>query len=143
MEWQGIHHIALATKDLEQTIRFYTEKLGMQSSPIYPANPFHGPHAFIHPGDSTTTTALGLHFFEVAEAQIHTHPESLQRLTFIPGALQHIAFALQHEDAGLRMRKQLESHQIEMTTLLNNGPTRSFGFLDNNGIQLEAIWPKL
>ncbi|SEM89291.1 VOC family protein [Paenibacillus sp. OV219] len=140
MEWQGIHHIALTTKDLEETIRFYSEMLGMQSSPIFPANPFHGRHAFIHPG--APATALGLHFFEVADAQIHTHPEALQRLTFIPGAMQHIAFALQDEAAGLLMRNQLESRQIEMTALLSNGPTRSFGFLDNNGIQLEAIWPK-
>ncbi|WP_302847440.1 hypothetical protein [Paenibacillus sp. yr247] len=40
------------------------------------------------------------------------------------------------------MRSRLEDFSVEMTALLSNGPTRSFGFFDNNGIQLEAIWPK-
>jgi catechol 2,3-dioxygenase-like lactoylglutathione lyase family enzyme len=140
MEWHGIHHIAMATRDLEKTIQFYTEVLGMQSSPIHPSNPFHGRHAFIKPGADSET--WGLHFFELADAQIHSHPEALQRLTFIPGALQHIAFALQDEAAGLLMMSRLEGLSVEMTALLSNGPTRSFGFFDNNGIQLEAIWPK-
>src|SRR5262245_7900082 len=113
MTWQGIHHLAVATRDLEQTIRFYTEVLGMKSNDIYPANPFHGRHAFIKPGETAET--WGLHFFESAEAQIHMHPDALRRLTFIPGALQHIAFALPDESAGLQLRQRLESLEIEMT----------------------------
>ena len=36
LPWQELHHIALATSDLEETVRFYTEVLGMQADNIQP-----------------------------------------------------------------------------------------------------------
>ncbi|MFS0724946.1 VOC family protein [Paenibacillus sp. 1P07SE] len=145
--WSGFHHVALVTADLDQTIRFYREVLGMEVSPVYPATPPRGRHCFIKPG---TTDAWGIHFFESADALIHQSDDALRRLAanpqgpdlyrFIPGALQHVAFALPSETAGLALRSQLQRHDVLMTGIYDQGSLRNFIFLDPNGIQLEAAW---
>lgn len=61
---------------------------------------------------------------------------------FLPGALQHIAFALTSEQEGMALRSKLKSCGIVMTDIYDQGPIRNFIFVDNNGIQLEAAWPK-
>ncbi|MFC5470897.1 VOC family protein [Cohnella suwonensis] len=40
--WLGFHHVALVTPDLDATILFYENTLGMHSSPVYPATSQRG-----------------------------------------------------------------------------------------------------
>ncbi|SRR6266498_3022431 len=137
--WRGFHHIAIVTPDLEATIRFYQDALGMQVGDIHPARGGNGRHCFIKPGMNET---WGLHVFEQADAHIFPYPETLARFVFIPGALQHIAFALPDEAAALALRERLHRHNVHMTPIGDLGPIRNTLFLDNNGILLEAAWPK-
>ncbi|WP_165422810.1 VOC family protein [Ktedonosporobacter rubrisoli] len=65
--WQGIDHVALATPDLETTIHFYCDVLGMQAGEIFQARDGKTRHCFIKPGN---TPAQGLHFWEVPDAQL-------------------------------------------------------------------------
>lgn len=37
LQWQGFHHIALVTLDLDATIRFYGDVLEMKAGNVYPA----------------------------------------------------------------------------------------------------------
>jgi len=147
--WRGFHHIALVTADLDATIAFYEQVLGMRAGPVYPATARRGRHCFIKPGD---TDAWGLHFFEYAGAQIPSSAEAIRQLAenreaaalyqFVPGALQHIAFALPSEEEAMALRRRLESHGVPVTDIYDQGSIRDFVFVDNNGIQLEAAWPK-
>lgn len=36
--WMGVHHIAAVTADLDGTLRFYCDILGMQPGPVVPQN---------------------------------------------------------------------------------------------------------
>lgn len=147
--WQGVHHIALVTPDLEATVTFYENVLGMQATPVYPATAQRGRHCFVKPGD---TECWGIHFFENPDARIFESADALRRLSanpqaadlyrFLPGALQHVAFAMRSEQDGLALRRKLASHGVVMTDLYDQGRIRNFIFIDNNGIQLEAAWPK-
>ncbi|CAG7658243.1 VOC family protein [Paenibacillus allorhizosphaerae] len=47
LPWQGIHHIALLTVDLDSTIRFYRNVLGMHTSGIAPSQQGRGRHCLI------------------------------------------------------------------------------------------------
>jgi hypothetical protein len=85
---------------------------------------------------------MGLHVFETAEAQIFPYPDSSQRFVFIPGVLQHIAFALPDEEAALVLQERLKSHGVRTTDINELGPIRNFLFVDNNGTLLEATWPR-
>jgi catechol 2,3-dioxygenase-like lactoylglutathione lyase family enzyme len=135
--WQGIHHIALSTPNLDDTITFYRDILGMKFLFIAPASDMHGRHAAFLPGEGY----LGLHFFEVQDAQIFT-PPNLDTMHWLPGALHHIALAIPDEEAALKLRQHLAAHNVQMTEIMEQGPTRNMIFLDNNGIVLEANWPK-
>ena len=136
--WQGVNHIALATPDLDATIHFYQDVLGLRLLAVLPPGDMHGRHCLLSPGG----TGLGLHYFEQSDAQIFTHPDALSALHFVPGALQHVALTLPDTEAGQALRERLQELGIQTTEIMDQGPIYNFGFLDNNGIQLEAAWFK-
>lgn len=142
--WSGFHHIALVTRDLDATIRFYRDVLGMEIIFIAPAGELHGRHCAIRPGGDPDR--LGLHFFEYPGAPLFG-PEDrpLVSAVFDPGAtfLSHISLALPDEAAGLALKERLTRHNVEMSPIMDQGDIWNIAFLDNNGLVLEAAWPKL
>src|SRR5262249_55835648 len=136
--WRGFHHVAVVTHDLDATIAFYREVLGMQIGDIVPATDRSGRHCFIKPG---VTETWGLHVFEQADAQLFPYPEGMPRGVFVPGALQHIAFALPNEAEALALRDRLAAFGIPTTPISDLGLVRNMLFRDNNGMLLEATWP--
>ena len=69
--WRGFHHVALVTPDLDATIRFYGEVLGMTVLADIPASERGGRHCLLAvDGDAGSF----LHFFERADARIHPYP---------------------------------------------------------------------
>ncbi|KIL35938.1 hypothetical protein SD71_11240 [Cohnella kolymensis] len=139
--WQGFHHIALITSNLDETVSFYVNVLGMElhEAGIRPANPLHGRHAMIKPG---SCESWGLHFVEQADALIHTHPEVLQKMVFVSGALQHISFGLPDEESASAFRSRLDRFGVPMTPIIKQGTLNLMQFTDNIGIILETIWPQ-
>ncbi|GAA5532504.1 VOC family protein [Deinococcus aluminii] len=138
--WHGFHHLALLTPDLDATLAFYQDVLGMAVLGPLPGNPLHGRHALVRVGEPTPG---GLHFFEVPGAHIPTYP--LERGLAFPvdfGALHHISLALPDEAAGLALRERLSRFGVTMTPVLPQGDVNITLFPDNNGMFLEAAWPR-
>lgn len=97
-------------------------------------------HCFIKPGVGET---WGMHFFEQPNTQMIDPPAALEdRLASTAAGLQHIAFALPDEVAGLALRERLAEHAVRTTPLGDVGGVHNTLFLDNNGMLLEATWPK-
>ncbi|MBV9788121.1 MAG: VOC family protein [Chloroflexi bacterium] len=138
-DWRGFHHVALMTPDLDATMRFYGDLLGMQVGPILQGAGGQGRHCFIRPG---ATEAWGLHFFEHPDAQVFAYPQNFPRFAVLPGALQHIAFTLPDEVAALTLRQRLAAFGVAMTDIAQIGPISNTLFRDNNGLLLEATWPR-
>lgn len=137
-QWSGFHHIALVTPDLDATVQFYTEVLGMKLSFTAPASEMHGRHA----GLMADKQMPGfLHFFEYADAQIVSPPD-MKTMHWLPGALHHISIIVPDQAAGMALRDQLQSHAVEMTEIMDQGDIWNLVFKDNNGILLEAAWAK-
>lgn len=137
-EWGGFHHIALVTPDLDSTIGFYRDVLGMKVLFTAPATEINGRHAAILPGEGY----LGLHFFEQADAKLFTPPD-LKTMYWLPGALHHISFVLPDEAAGLAFRERLQAYGVAMTEIMLQGDmVYNMLFQDNNGMLLEAAWTK-
>lgn len=139
--WQGINHVTLVTTDLDATVGFYRDVLGMRVVFEAPANPHHGRHAMISPGGA----GMGFHFFEVADAQVFRLPEGVpSRPQFIPGALQHIAITIPDETAATALRERLAARGVPMTPVLEPGRfapgVRMFLFPDPSGLLLKPTW---
>lgn len=142
--WQGFHHLALATSELDATIRFYRDVLGMCIGAVAPASDLRGRHVFVKPG---ATDSWGIHFWEHTAAPLRTPPRewsagSLAEYGFEWGALNHVAFALPDDHAAEALRARLEQHGVRSTPPNAVGPICNILFFDNNGIMLEATWPR-
>src|SRR5918997_4629029 len=127
--WRGFHHLALVTPDLDATLRFYGDVLGLALAFVAPATELHGRHAMMAvDGDAGSF----LHYFEQPDAAIHAYPLAAG-LTFPRelGALHHVALALPDEAAGLALRERLQALQIPVTEVMDQGPVRNMLFPDN------------
>lgn len=132
--------MALVTPDLDATICFYGEVLGMTVGDVFAATERQGRHCFIKPGGMETD---GLHFFEHPEARLFAWPEASERFTLVPGALQHVAFVLPDEESALALRRRLVVFGVEATPVTDLGPVSNMLFRDNNGLLLEATWSSI
>ncbi len=65
----------------------------------------------------------------------------MERFVFVPGALQHIAFALPTMMDAQQLRERLTSYSVPATDIGTLGAVRNILFQDNNGLLLEATWP--
>jgi len=138
LPWGGIHHIALATHDLEETLRFYHQVLGMEVSDMFASREGRGRHGIVlvKPGDSE---ALGLHFFERTGLVPPAQPATLESSAESAGLFLHIALRLAYATAADALRQRLAEHQVHITEIVELG---SFVFSDNNAILLEVTWPQ-
>lgn len=130
--WQGIHHLALATPDLDATIAFYQGVLGMAVLPAGPVGGAGPRHLFVDTGGAL------LHFWETPAAEIFAAP--WERGRWVPGALQHLALRLPDEAALRELRSRLQTAGVEVSDVLSVGPALVVLFHDNNGMMLEATY---
>jgi catechol 2,3-dioxygenase-like lactoylglutathione lyase family enzyme len=140
---RGIHHLALNTDDMQATVDFYTEVLGLPlihamrvppglgTGPLNRGNPpFENlRHYFFDMGNDST-----LAFFEMPKgAKAHGDRDAI-------AAMQHVAFATSPEGADALLTRLVErgiDHQGPIETLPG---LMSVYLFDNNGIRLEFAW---
>lgn len=137
--WRGFHHLAVITPDLDATIRFYRDVVGMTIAAVGPADPPLGRDCIVAVGDDAMSH---IHFFEQVGAPVHpVDPQNL--LAPPPGGsgVHHVAFGLPDEAAALALRERLRAHGVAMTEIMDQGPFRDMLFRDNNGVLIEAAWP--
>jgi Lactoylglutathione lyase and related lyases len=131
--WQGIHHIALATADLDATIRFYRDVLGMVCSGVAPSREGRGRHCLIMvtPDDDNQ---WGFHFFERPVAKSTLGPSDAYPKSFVP----HVALRLPDRAAAHTLRERLHRAQVTVT----DTDLGTYVFFDNNDLCLEVTWPE-
>lgn len=131
--WRGIHHLALATHDIDATVAFYRNVLGAQVSDVFPSQAGRGRHAvmLVNPADPNT---LGLHFFERTNLSPPTRPATLEQAA-MAGRLLHFALSLGNANDAQALRERLHAYTIEIVELPE---LQSFIFSDNNGLLIEV-----
>ncbi|MCW5206591.1 VOC family protein [Desulfobulbus sp. F5] len=129
MNFKGINHLALVTGDMEATIRFWRDLLGMRLISGF------GEAGFRHYSfeiDAKTS----LSFFEwdgaqPVERKLHGRPVSG------PIIFDHLAFTLDSADAVWMLKDQLEAAGFPCSDLIDHGSFHAIYSFDPNGIPLE------
>ena len=131
--WRGVHHLALVTNDMDATVRFWHEVLGARLVVTLATPAFR--HYFFEFAPGSTVA-----FFEYRDQPLERYAKPAGVPYPRASQFDHLSLGLADEEALLRLRDRLKSHDCEVTDVVDHGIMRSIYFSDNNGIALEASW---
>lgn len=124
----GIDHVAINVQDLDKTLKFYTEVLGLPVTQREPSKP--GIEYFLDCGDALIGLIQAKSFAE-------KHPFQEEGL----GA-NHFSFRVKAQDFDA-MINRLENHDVEIAFAKKRDKSWSLYFYDLDGNKLEITsWPR-
>lgn len=133
----GLHHIGVATHDMEATLAFYEDVLGFPAVVCETIEPPTGGcirHAFFDTGHGELIAFMECNDVEgVAPA----FDASINRGLGIGGGVYHFAFEVPDPDALAERRSALEAHGVKVRGIVDHGWCQSIYFRDPNFLQLE------
>ena len=150
-EYSGINHLALVCEDMDRTVDFYTNVLGMPLTKTIDLREGRGKHYFFDCGGGDQ-----LAFFWFPKGPESVPADEYRRITATPGTMNHVAFNVAPEKID-EYQKKLGSLGIECTEVVNHDDSpsgvsedispstfvRSIYFKDPDGTQLEfAAWAR-
>lgn len=155
-QFRGVNHLALVCRDMEKTVDFYSNVLGMPLIKTIQLPNGMGQHFFFDVGNGDS---LAFFWFPDAPEPVPgvSSPASLPgmgELTTAVGSMNHIAFDVP-SDKIEAYRQRLVDHGVECGPLMNHDNSewgvsrdvtddvfvRSVYFFDPNGVLLEfACW---
>jgi glyoxylase I family protein len=127
---QGVHHLALICRDVEETIRFYQEFLGFPLVELVENRDYAGSSHFFF--DIGNRNLLG--FFDFPG---HEHPAFTETI----GGVQHLAISISPEQYDAARKKLDESGMDYLGP--DRGVEESMYFRDPNGVGLELYREEL
>ena len=133
----GLHHIAIATKNVKAQIEFFTQACGMELTALYW---MHGVektfHAFLRMGDAYVAFVQGSEMDEL-DGEIGVSHASWTAGPVAPGVMQHLAFNVDNDEALYALRDRLRSHDVWVWGPIDHGLCRSMYFTGPEGLMLE------
>lgn len=150
-ELNGINHLALVCEDMDVTVDFYTNVLGMKLTKTLDLPGGRGKHFFFDCGNGDA-----LAFFWFPNGPEAVDRKEYNRITATPGTMNHVAFDVAADRID-EYRELLAGKGIEVTEVVNHADTesgesdviddtvfvRSLYFRDPDGTQLEfAAWTR-
>ena len=133
MKLHGINHLAFITGDMEKTIRFYRDLLGLTLSAGVGHNGLR--HYFFRFGDDKTHVA----FFEYDGASPMKFKFPGKR-TSEPLGFDHVSFTVGGKKDLFALKDKLEAAGFGVRGAIDHGMFWSIYFRDPNNIPLEATW---
>lgn len=136
VHYAGVNHLALVTNDMDATVRFYRDVLGMELVATTGNDPDGPPyrHYFFSLGPGSTIA-----FFEWPDVELPPRKDS-----GIPASgrhFDHVSIGLTADDEIDRLRQRIERHGYEVSDPVDHGLVRSIYLEDPNGISLEfSVW---
>jgi catechol 2,3-dioxygenase-like lactoylglutathione lyase family enzyme len=136
--YQGVNHLALVTNDMDKTVRFYRDVLGMAliGTTGDPASEYPYRHYFFSLGPGST-----LAFFEWPEVELPARKDS-----GIPASgvqFDHVSIAVGGDEDLDRLQAALRENGLDASEFVDHGFIRSLYCTDPNGISLEfSVWKK-
>ena len=150
-EYLGINHLALVCEDMDRTVDFYVNVLGMPLTKTIELPDGRGKHYFFDCGGGDQ-----LAFFWFPNGPAAVEAKEYRRITATPGTMNHVAFNVAPDKIDA-YRQKLAERGIEVTEVVNHDDSesgasddispstfvRSIYFHDPDGTQLEfAAWAR-
>lgn len=129
---KGINHLAFITGDMEKTIRFYRDLLGLKLVSGIGHDGYR--HYFFAMEEGQIA------FFEYEEARPMERKKFHGSPTSDPIGFDHVSFTLESKEALFGLKDKLEAAGIEVWGAVDHGIVWSIYFFDPNNIPLEASW---
>jgi catechol 2,3-dioxygenase-like lactoylglutathione lyase family enzyme len=132
MKFNGINHLAMATGDMDTTIRFWRDLLGMRLVGGL------GEPGFRHYFFEISKTDL-LAFFEWPDVQ-PVKPKTHGRPVKGPFVFDHISFGVDSSEELWELKDTLAVAGFEPSDVIDHGFIHSIYAYDPNGIPIEFSW---
>jgi catechol 2,3-dioxygenase-like lactoylglutathione lyase family enzyme len=133
----GLHHLAICTKDIKKQIEFYTQVVGMELVALYwmhgVEKTFHG---FLKMGDSSIAFVQAPEIGEIQPQLGVSHP-AWTAAPVAAGVMQHLALNVDSEADLLAMRDRVRAHGHWVFGPLDHGFCKSIYLAAPEGIMLE------
>ena len=134
---QGMHHIGIATHDMEATLAFYEGVVGFPTVVCEMIEPKNGGairHAFIDTGEGDLIGVMEINEVEGISDDFDT---SINKgLRSGPG-VYHFAFRVRDVEELEQKQRDLEAKGVKVRGIVDHGWCASIYFRDPNGLQLE------
>ncbi|MEQ9490714.1 MAG: VOC family protein [Alphaproteobacteria bacterium] len=130
---KGINHLAFITPDLEKTVRFYRDLLGMELFAGIGHDGYR--HYFFRLDDGATQVAFFA--YDGASAMNRKFPGDR---TDKPLGFDHVSFTVETREDLFGLKDRLEAAGFDVHGAVDHGLFWSIYFYDPNNIPLEATW---
>ncbi len=129
MGFNGVNHLAMATRDMDKTIRFWRDLLGMRlvaglGQPGYR-------HYFFQISDTDLIAFFEWHSVTPVADKEHGRPVSG------PFIFDHVSFGVESEDDLWSLKDRLQTAGFPVSDVINHGFIHSIYAYDPNGIPIE------
>lgn len=132
VKFSGINHLALITPDMDQTVRFYRDIVGLPLVGALSTDTFR--HYFFDLGNHNTIAFF--EYFGVTD----TGTEKPAGIAATGRQFDHLSFNVETEQDMLNLADRLRGHGVEVTRVIDHDFIHSIYFTDPSGISLEASY---
>lgn len=129
IKFNGVNHLAMATRDMDKTVRFWRDLVGMRLVAGLGAPGYR--HYFFQISDSDL-----LAFFEWPSVAPVPKKEHGQPVTG-PFIFDHVSFGVDTENDLWELKDRLEAAGFDVSDLIDHGFIHSIYAFDPNGIPIE------
>jgi catechol 2,3-dioxygenase-like lactoylglutathione lyase family enzyme len=134
----GVHHLAIGTRDMKGQLEFFTQVVGMELVALYW---MHGVpdtfHAFLRMGDSCSLAFVQMPAMREIEPQPGVSHAGSPAGPVAPGAMQHVALKVGSEAALLALRDRIRSSGYWVMGPIDHGMCKSMYLAAPEGVVLE------
>jgi catechol 2,3-dioxygenase-like lactoylglutathione lyase family enzyme len=135
---KGVHHLAIATRDMKGQIEFFTQVVGMELVALYW---MHGVpetiHGFLRLNDRCSIALVQGPQMAHIEPQLGVSHAGSAAGPVAPGAMQHVALDVDSEADLLALRDRLRSNGYWVMGPIDHGMCKSMYVAAPEGIALE------
>ena len=135
----GIHHLAIATRDMKTQIEFFTDVVGMELVALYWMHGVEGAwHGFLRLNDASSVALVQSPEIAKVPSEIGKTHAGNAASPCAPGVVQHIAFAVDSEADLLAMRDRIRSRGVHVFGHIDHGFCKSIYFAGPENLALEV-----